>query len=270
MKACIKQKHDKLIQIIRGLKKVIIAYSGGVDSSLLVYCAGEAVGKKNVLAVTANSETFTEEELEYTRMFTAKFQIPHKIINTCELAEINLHGNTRDRCYHCKKELFSTLQELAQSGDYSVIEGSNLDDNRDYRPGARAIRELQISSPLKEAGLTKQEIRDLSREFGLPSWNKPAYACLTSRFPYNVSITARELRMVEAAEKYLHKLGFQQCRVRHYGNKARIEVTGDRVELALQMKYNILTELKKIGYREIEIDPAGYRMGSMNLFNQEV
>jgi len=259
-------KYAILKGIYTQLGKVVTAYSGGADSSLLVYTANLALGKDNVLAVTADSETYTREELAFAKSFTANYGITHRVITTCELETINAHGNAPNRCYYCKHELFSVLKTIAAEGGFTVCEGSNLDDQQDYRPGSKARDELGIRSPLKEAGFTKNDIRMLSKELGLPTWDKPAYACLTSRFPYNVPITKPELAMVERAEEYLHKKGFIQCRVRHYGTKARIEVEGATLAHALSMQAEITTELKAIGYAEVEIDPSGYRMGSMNVF----
>lgn len=260
------KKYEKLRQIFLKLGRVVAAYSGGADSSLLIYTAREILGKDNVLAVTANSETYVKEELDFTEEFTARYDIEHKVITTCELEEINRHGNTKNRCYYCKRELFSVLRNLAAEGHYTVIEGSNMDDEKDYRPGSRAREELKIRSPLAEAGFTKEDIRTLSRQLGLPTWDKPAYACLTSRFPYNMEIGKPDLEMVAAAEKFLHELGFRQCRVRHYGTKARVEVETEKVPEAEAMASRITGKLQQIGYKEVEIDPEGYRMGSMNVF----
>jgi uncharacterized protein len=258
-------KYDRLKSNLKALGRVVAAFSGGVDSGLLSYAARQVLGKTDFLAITAKSETFPESELAEAKAFTDAYDINHRIVSTSELATINNSGNSRERCYYCKRELFSQLSDLAKSLGYAaIVEGSNSDDDNDFRPGRRAIRELGVISPLKDAGLTKADIRAISREEGLPTWDKPAYACLTSRFPYGVTIDERSLRMIEKAEIYLKANGFRQCRVRCFGEKAVVEVEPDLVSKALGMKDAIVTELLGAGFGEVEIDPLGYRMGRMN------
>lgn len=258
-------KYQKLISGLKGLGRIVIAFSGGVDSSFLAHTARFALGKDNALAVTAMSETFPKSELDDALSFIKKFDIQHATIATSELATINGKGNPRDRCYYCKHQLFEELSLLAKTRGYMhVTEGSNTDDDTDFRPGRRALSELSIVSPLRDAGLSKQEIRDISRDLGLPTWDKPAFACLTSRFPYGVVIEERALAMIEKAETYLRSQGFRQCRVRCFGEKAVVEVEKQFVDRALSMKRAIERQLREAGFVEVEIDPLGYRMGRMN------
>ncbi|MBN2441325.1 MAG: ATP-dependent sacrificial sulfur transferase LarE [Spirochaetales bacterium] len=260
------KKLSELKSILKKCKKVIIAFSGGVDSSFLLYMAYTVLGKENVLAVTANSETYPGKEMKDAVFFTEKYGITHKIISTCEISEINEKGNPPNRCYYCKKELFNELKKIAREEHYNqVIEGSNKDDERDFRPGSKAIQELNIRSPLKEAQLTKDEIRSLSKDMDLPFWNKPAFACLTSRFPYHTEINKDILKKIEKAEEYLNSLGFTQCRVRYFGDKVSVEVEEDRVQEAMILKSNIESALNQLGFESVEIDPEGYRTGRMNL-----
>jgi uncharacterized protein len=260
-------KYAALVQELKKYSSLIVAFSGGVDSALLLFAAKQALGREKVLAITAQSPSFPERELQEAKEFCRNFGIPQQIIHTDELETINREGNSRDRCYFCKHSLFSRLKTLAvKEGFAAIAEGSNLDDESDYRPGARAIQELGIRSPLKETGFYKAEIRVISKELALPTWDKPAFACLTSRFPYHVMITPEALRMIEQAEAYLKKIGFRLCRVRHYGLKARIEVDREKVQEALNQGEAIISYLKSLGYADVEIDPQGYRTGSMNVF----
>jgi uncharacterized protein len=260
-----KRKYDALVAGLKTLKRVAAAFSGGTDSSFLIYTAREALGKDNVLAVTARSETFPDDELNEAIGFTTQYDISHKIITTAELDTINSNGNPRNRCYFCKKELFGELLAIAKSlGFDCVADGSNKDDDADYRPGQQALRELGIVSPLRDAGFSKADVRDLSREAGLPTWDKPAYACLTSRFPYGVEIAELSLRMIEKAERFLKAQGFRQCRVRCFGEKAVVEVEKEKVRDALLLEAAIRKALIETGFKEVEIDPEGYRMGRMN------
>ncbi|MBN1410306.1 MAG: ATP-dependent sacrificial sulfur transferase LarE [Spirochaetales bacterium] len=259
------RKYAALLDSLKGLRRVIVAFSGGVDSTFLLYAALEALGKDNVLAVTADSRTYARRELRETEELARTYSFRHRIITTDELSTINDKGNTRQRCYYCKRELFSRLKGIAAEEGYDhVAEGSNADDKNDFRPGFKAVRELSVRSPLLEAGMRKDEIRLVSRELGLPTFNKPPVACFTSRFPYNVTIGEEDLFMIEEAEDYLHDRGFALCRVRHYGKKARIEVDRAMVPMALSLENEIRARLTGLGYTSVEIDPEGYRTGSMN------
>jgi uncharacterized protein len=263
----IEKKKCMLQARLKQLGKVVVAYSGGVDSTFLLHTAVTVLGKENVLAVIINSETVPFFELRDGEEFVLDNNIPHLIISASALHEINSRGNPQDRCYYCKKTLFLKLLGIAKKKNYShVIEGSNKDDENDYRPGEKALEELAIISPLREAELVKKEIRMLSKEEGLPTWNKPARACLVSRFPFHIKIRHESLRMVERAESFLIRLGFTQCRVRFIGEKALVEVEKNRVNDALNLKEKITHELYGFGFKEVEIDPRGYRKGRMNVF----
>ena len=242
-----------------------MAFSGGVDSSFLVFAAVRALGRDCVLAVTARSPAHPAHESREADAFCRQYDIRHQVVPTDMIRIINDRGNPTDRCYYCKHALFSALTELARTQGYAAVaEGSTLDDDHDYRPGRRALAELGIVSPLRSAGLGKSAIRDMSRQLGLTSWDKPSCACLVSRFPYRVPITEEDLSRVDRAEGFIRSLGFRQCRVRHFGERARLEVEAERVPEVLRLAEEIRTYLGGLGYLGVEIDPAGYRMGSMN------
>ena len=243
-----------------------VAYSGGVDSTFLLKVAHNVL-RDRVLAVTARSSTYPERELNDAAKFTNSAGIKHIIIQSEELDIAGFTDNPPDRCYLCKYELFSKIKEVAQKYNIKCIaEGSNIDDLGDYRPGMQAIKELGIISPLKDTGLGKDAIRKLSKEMGLPTWNKPSFACLASRFPYGVKITREKLTMVDRAEQYLLNLGFKQVRVRHHGDTARIEVAeAERLKFFdLELMDNIYKQFQKIGFAYTSLDLKGYRTGSMN------
>ncbi|MGI6451477.1 MAG: ATP-dependent sacrificial sulfur transferase LarE [Desulfitobacteriia bacterium] len=260
------QKLDLLKKNLSSMEKVIIAFSGGVDSTFLVRIAKEVLGDK-AIALTARSSTFPERELKEASSFCLEQGIEHRIIVCDELDDPEFGKNPPNRCYLCKKQLFGKiLQVAAELGISHVIEGSNVDDLGDYRPGRQALAELGIQSPLLEAGLTKEEIRLLSRNLGLPTWDKPSFACLSSRFPYGEEITKEKLKMVEQAEQYLQNLGFRQVRVRHHGDVARIEVSAeDRPKfLQGQIGEEVYKAFAEIGFAYTALDLKGYRTGSMN------
>jgi len=247
------------------MKSVLVAYSGGLDSSFLLKVTKDCLGD-NVLAVTAVSETYTKKELEFSRSFCKKFNIKHKIIKTEELKNKNFNSNPKNRCYFCKKELFKKLRVIAFKNNLkNIIDATNTDDNNDFRPGAKAKEELNIISPLEKAGITKQEIRSFSKQMNLPSWNKPQMACLASRIQYGRKITKERLRRIEEAEDFIReKLRVNgNIRVRDYGNLARIEV--DKPNIPLLIKQNgLVNRIKKFGFDYVAIDLEGYRTGSMN------
>jgi uncharacterized protein len=260
-------KLKELKGVIEGLESVLVAFSGGVDSTLLLKVSLDTLGRDNVLAVTAESETYPAEEIEGAKQLAEALGARWKLIHTEELSNECFAANPTDRCYYCKLELFSKLRRIAdEEGLKHVLDGSNLDDTGDWRPGMRAAKELGVISPLKEAGLTKKDIRELSRGLGLPTWEKPSMACLASRFPYGHRITPEELRMVGEAERFLRKQGFRQVRVRHHGKLARIEVSPDQLErLALKgIRDEVVSKLKELGYVWVAMDLQGYRTGSLN------
>lgn len=259
-------KLEKLRRNLSRMKSVLIAYSGGVDSTFLLKVASDVLGK-NVLAVIASSETYPQREIEAARKLARSLDVRYLIIKTEELKNPDFVRNTPLRCYHCKKELFSKLKEIASQRSIPfVLDGANEEDRRDFRPGSKAGKELAIRSPLQEARLNKDEIRLLSKAMGLPTWNKPSLACLSSRFPYETPIELENLVRVGRAENYLRRLGFTQVRVRHHGETARIEILPDEFPklLANEKRAKIDRQLKKLGYTYVTLDLAGYRSGSMN------
>jgi pyridinium-3,5-biscarboxylic acid mononucleotide sulfurtransferase len=260
------EKLEKLKEIIKELESAVIAFSGGCDSSFLAKVAYDVLGDR-AIAITANSELYADSEVKDSKKIAADIGIKHEIISSNELRVPGFRDNPPERCYYCKKELFSELSEIAKKRDFKyVLDGSNFDDTDDYRPGMKAGKELNIRSPLREAELNKDEIRQLSRKFGLYTADKPAIACLASRFPYGTRIRKRDLRKVEKAEGFLRELGFTQLRVRHHGNIARIEILPEDIESLLKnhSREKILTEFKNLGYKYVTLDLEGYRTGSMN------
>jgi uncharacterized protein len=259
-------KYQKLVEILKEMRSVLVAFSAGVDSSFLLHCAKEILND-NVLAVTAKSASFPQREFDESIRFTEQFKINHLIIDSEELEDPNYRDNPPDRCFYCKSDLFSKLRKIAdEKGIPFVLDGANLDDAGDYRPGSKAAEDLQIRSPLREAELTKKEIRILSKDKGLPTWNKASFACLASRFPYGTKITEENLLVVEKAENVLNDLGFYQFRVRHHNDIARIEVPKKDLQRFLDdgISEKVIAEFKKLGYHYITIDLEGYHSGKMN------
>ncbi len=259
-------KYEKLKNILQKMGGVLVAFSGGVDSTFLLKTAHEVLGK-NVLAVIASSETYPQKEREEAIRFAEKFNIRHKVIETKELESSDFANNPPQRCYFCKKELFSKLKDIAEAGGIPcILDGSNYEDTSDFRPGTKAAEELGIRSPLKEAHLRKSEIRQLSKRSSLSTWNKPSLACLSSRFPYYTKIDKENIKQVARAEECLRKLGFVQVRVRHHGQIARIEIEPSEFPKITDKKVReaVIKNFKKSGYIYIALDLAGFRSGSMN------
>jgi len=264
-----KEKLKLLKENIKSLKKLTVAFSGGVDSTFLLKVAHEVLNDR-VLAVTARTGTFPEREFREAEKYVESLGVQHRVLLFDEFQVPGFSDNPPDRCYLCKKALFGQIQKISQEhGIDHVADGSNKDDLSDYRPGMKAVKELGIISPLQEVGLTKEDIRILSRAMGLPTWNKPALACLATRFPVGDKITKEKLQMVDQAEEYLFGLGFDQVRVRCHGNLARIEVTKDDRKrfFDTDVMDRIHSELKKIGFHYVSLDLQGYRTGSMNTLN---
>lgn len=264
--AGLERKEADLYRILTGLPSLIVAYSGGVDSAYLAFAATRTLGAQ-ALCVTADSPSYPERHRQMALRLASEFGFRHEIIRTNEMERPEYRANGADRCYYCKNELYTHLSAIARErGISTIVDGSNADDRGDYRPGRQAARELGVRSPLDEAGLTKEEIRELSHEAGLPTWDEPASACLSSRIPYFTEVTDEKLRMIEQAEAALRDLGFRICRVRHHDTIARLELGRDEIARALEPELadTIDRELRAIGYMHVTVDLRGYRLGSLN------
>lgn len=262
----INEKENKLKDILKNLGSIAIAFSGGVDSTYLLKIAHDVL-KDKAIAVTARSSTFPEREFNEASEFAKSIGAKHIVIHSEELDIEGFAKNPINRCYYCKKELFTKILDVAQKYGISYIaDGSNVDDTGDFRPGMQAAKELGVVEPLREANLTKQDIRDLSKRLSLPTWDKPSFACLSSRFPYGHEITRKKLKMVEDAEQFLIDMGFRAVRVRHHEDIARIEVNENMIDKFMDrtLRKKVYDKLKDIGFSYVTLDLKGYRTGSMN------
>ena len=260
----LRSKESKLYALLRSAGRIVIAFSGGVDSTYLLWAAHEVLGS-NAVAVTISSAVIPECELSDARSLCSSIGVRQIVIGADVFSIDHFSENPPDRCYWCKKTLFGKiLDEAHKNGIDTVADGSNADDDNDYRPGTKAAKELGIISPLKNCGLTKSDIRELSKEAGLPTWNNPSMACLASRFPYGDQITPEGLKMVESAESALKLKGLSQYRVRKIGGLARIEVLPEEFPLITENMKEISSEFMKMGFEDVILDPKGYRTGSMN------
>jgi pyridinium-3,5-biscarboxylic acid mononucleotide sulfurtransferase len=259
------RKAGALRDQLAAFRAVVVAYSGGVDSAYLAYVAHRMLGDRAV-AVTAESPSYPERHRQMALRIARDVGLRHEVIQTRELDRPEYRANPANRCYYCKHELYTHLSRIAAERHAIVVDGSNADDRGDYRPGRQAAREFGVRSPLDDAGLTKEEIRRLSREAGLPTWDEPASACLSSRIPYDHEVTDEKLRRIERAEGALRQLGFRVFRVRHHDDVARIEVSREEMARALDehVSTRIVRELKAAGYRYVSLDLQGYRTGSLN------
>ena len=256
----------ELRAILSDMRSVVVAFSGGVDSAYLAWAATEVLGDR-ALCVTADSPSYPEHHRQLALTVAHQFNLRHEIIFTGEIDRAEYRANPENRCYFCKHELYTSLTHLARERGFAhVADGTNADDRGDYRPGRLAAKEFGVRSPLDEAGMTKNAIREQSRLAGLPVWDEPASACLSSRIPYHHEVTPEKLRQIERGEDALHALGFRICRVRHHDTLARVELAPEDLQRALdpEMHEAIVRELQAAGYESVAIDPKGYRTGSLN------
>lgn len=261
----IERRLQKMEEIVAPHGSALVAFSGGVDSSLALAVAARALPREKVLAVTSDNETYLPSELGPAQEFVASLGVEHLVVDTRELDDPEYAKNPTNRCYFCKSTLYSDLARMARERGYGcVVDGANADDEGDYRPGRAAASEQQVLSPLSQAGVGKEEVRGISRHLGLPMWDKPALACLSSRFPYGEEITPEKLSQVARAEEFMRGRGYRQVRVRHHGDIARLEVGAGELDQAFAERDEIAAELTEAGFTYVTLDLAGYRSGSLN------
>jgi uncharacterized protein len=243
----------------------IVAFSGGIDSSLVLYLARKWQGREGAIGVISRSESLKTKDFELAQEFSRQFDIHMEVIETRELEDERYHSNPIDRCYFCKDHLYSDLQNICKRfPGFPVLNGTNSDDYSDYRPGLKAARQYEILSPLAECKVTKEEIRQIARYFELPNWNKPASPCLSSRIPYNQKITRKKLLEIEQAEELLNQFGFKDVRVRHYGDHGKIEVAREDLPRLIEVKEEVIKKIQQVGFGEVEIDAEGLVSGKLN------
>ena len=260
------EREGRLANLLGSFDSVIVAFSGGADSAYLAWAATRMLGPA-AYCITAESPSYPDHHRQLALRIAREFGLQHEFVRTGEMERVEYRANPVNRCYYCKHELYTVLSGVAaQRGIPVIVDGSNADDRADYRPGRKAAKEFGVRSPLDEADLTKDDIRELSRQAGLPTWDEPASACLSSRIPYHSEVTDEKLRTIEQAETILRGLGFKICRVRHHDEVARLEIGRDEMARALDpaLRDRIVTELRALGYRHVTIDLQGYRMGSLN------
>jgi len=243
----------------------IVAFSGGVDSSLVLYMARRWQGREGAIGVISRSESLKNKDFQLAQEFSLQFDIHMEVIETRELEDERYHNNPIDRCYFCKDHLYSDLKTICERyPGFPVLNGTNADDYSDYRPGLKAARQYEILSPLADCRVTKEEVRQLAKYFELPNWNKPASPCLSSRIPYNQKITKKKLLEIERAEDLLNQFGFEDVRVRHYGDHGKIEVAREDLPRLIRVREEVIEKIKKVGFREVEIDTEGLVSGKLN------
>jgi uncharacterized protein len=257
-------RRERCAEIIRGAGRVVVAFSGGIDSTLVAKVARDVLGAE-AIAATAVSPSLAKADLEEACALASAIGIEHRLIESAETEKAEYQKNGPDRCYFCKDTAYDLFTALARTeGYFAVLDGTNADDTGDHRPGRRAAREHGVLSPLQEAGLTKADVREWARDLGLANWDKPANACLSSRVPFGMEVTPRKLAQIEAAESALRALGFRQCRVRHHGQVARVEIESDQMDLAFARRTEMAQVLKAAGFLYVTLDLEGFRSGSLN------